>query len=143
MEGQIPSLGLGFGKEEDINTLYNTIGKAQSKGSKAFGDLMWAWEDLEQVVTRVGRNQDVTDRMIEALAAVCAWGRGEQLREQLRRKKFETYLEHLLWSAGRTLGQAVAQACTPARTPARTPAASTQPESVTSMTIQRRPVQSP
>ena len=34
--------GLDLGKEEDINILCNTVGKAQSKGAKAFRDLIRA-----------------------------------------------------------------------------------------------------
>ena len=104
---------------------------------------MWAWEEWEQAATKMGRNLEATDKRIETLAALHAWGAGKQAKEQLRRKKFETYLEELLCGTGRTLGQAVTHACTPARTLARTPAASTWSVRTSSTTTPRRPVWSP
>ena len=78
MEEHIEGLGLDMGKEEDINTLCSTVGKAHQKGSKAFGDLMLAWEDWERLATKIGRNSEVTDKNIEALAALHAWGHGNR-----------------------------------------------------------------
>ena len=45
MKGYLAGLGLDLNKEEDINVLCSTVGKAQLKGAKAFGDLVRAWDE--------------------------------------------------------------------------------------------------
>ena len=78
VDKHIEGLGLDLDKEEAINTLCSIAGKAQGKGAKALGDLMQAWDNWERVATKIGRKLEVTDRKIEALAALCAWGQGNR-----------------------------------------------------------------
>ena len=67
MEEYIASLGLDLGKEEDINTLCSTVGKAHCKGAKAFGELMKAWDDWDRVALWIGKSSEVTGKDIKAL----------------------------------------------------------------------------
>ena len=66
-----------MGKEEDINTLCNIIGKAHRKGTREFRELMNAWEDLDRLASGIGKSSEVTEKKILALAALRAWGAGE------------------------------------------------------------------
>ena len=73
LEKYIASLGLDQGKDEDINTLCNTVGKAQHKGAKAFRDLMQAWDDWESVVTKLEEIQRIRTKGLRHLQ-LCALG---------------------------------------------------------------------
>ena len=92
---------------------------------------------------KIGKDSEVTEMKIEALAALRAWGAGEAAKEQMRLKKFETYLENLLQATGRMLKQAIVQVCTPAITPAETPMVSSRPPGAASLVTPKRPTQSP
>ena len=55
MEEYIVSLGLDLAKEEDINILCNTVGKAQQKGAETFENLMQAWDEWERTAVKMHR----------------------------------------------------------------------------------------
>ena len=98
MKERIAGPGMDMGKEEDINNLCSLIGKAHYKMDKAVGELMKAWDDWDMGDSKIGRSSEVTEKKIEALTALHAWGAWEAAKELLRMKKSETYLEKLILS---------------------------------------------
>ena len=64
MEEHIEGVGLDLGMEEDINNLCSLIGKAHSKGAKAFREIMKAWDDWDRVASVIEKSSEVTEKKI-------------------------------------------------------------------------------